>query len=57
MAQFGGKKPDAEEIMENMLEGTPLEGVTKSLLDWQRTWAKGNGQLMFARLPFEIEIR
>lgn len=57
MAQFGGKKPDAEEIMENMLEGTPLEGVTKSLLDWQKTWAKGNGQLMFARLPFEIEIR
>ncbi len=45
------------EVVENILEGTPLEGVAKALLDWQRTWAKGNGQLVFARLPFEIEIK
>ena len=57
MAQFGGKKPEAEEVVENMLEGTPLEGVAKSLLNWQRTWTKGKGDFMFARLPFEIEIK
>lgn len=57
MAQFGGKTPDAEEVVENILEGTPFEGVAKSLMDWQRTWAKGNGPLVFARLPFEIEIK
>ena len=57
MAQLGSKDPNAEDIMENVLEGTPMEGIAKSLLEWQRTWAKGNGQLVFARLPFELEIR
>ena len=57
MAQLGGKSTNPEEIVENVLEGTPMEGIAKSLLDWKNTWTKGNGQLMFARLPFEIEIR
>ena len=52
-----GKGSDTEEAVANMLEGTPLESVAKALLDWQKTWAKGNGQLVFARLPFEIEIK
>ncbi len=57
MRQFGSKGADPEEIVENVLEGTPFEGIAKSLLDWQRTWTKGNGQLVFARLPFEFEIK
>lgn len=57
MRQFGSKGTDPEEIVENVLEGTPFEGIAKSLLDWQRTWTKGNGQLVFARLPFEFEIK
>ena len=57
MRQLGGKGVDPEEVAENVLAGTPFEGIAKSLLDWQRTWTKGNGQLVFARLPFEFEIR
>ena len=56
MAQLG-KGTDPEEIAENVLEGTPFEGIAKALLDWQRTWTKGNGELIFARLPFEFEVR
>ena len=55
MSQLG--KKNMEEELVNALEGTPLEAVAKSLLDWQKTWTKGNGQLVFARMPFEIEIR
>lgn len=57
MRQLGSKGVDPEEVAENVLSGTPFEGIAKSLLDWQRTWTKGNGQLVFARLPFEFEIR
>ncbi len=57
MRQLGSKGVDPEEVAENVLAGTPFEGIAKSLLDWQRTWTKGNGQLVFARLPFEFEIR
>lgn len=56
MQQFG-KSAAPEEAVANALEGTPLEGVAKSLIDWQRTWTKGQGELVFARMPFEIEIR
>ncbi len=56
-SQFGAKDPNAEDIVENVLEGTPMEGIAKSLLEWQRSWTKSNGQLMFARLPFEFEVR
>ena len=56
MMQLGGKN-STEEAVTNILKGTPLESVAKNLLDWQKTWAKGNGQLVFARLPFEFEIR
>ena len=52
-----GKGNNPEEAVTNILEGTPMESVAKALLDWQKTWAKGNGQLVFARLPFEIEIK
>ena len=40
MAQFGAKDPNAEDIVENVLEGTPMEGIAKSLLEWQRSWTK-----------------
>ena len=56
MAQFG-KGGSMEEEVAGILDGTPLESVARALLDWQRTWTKGNGQFMFARLPFELEIR
>lgn len=56
LQQFG-KTTNPEEAMANALAGTPLEGVARNLLDWQRTWAKGQGDLVFARMPFEIEIR
>ncbi len=56
MMQLGGKN-STEEAVTNILKGTPLESVAKNLLDWQKTWTKGNGQLVFARLPFEFEIR
>ena len=56
MQQFG-KSTAPEEAAANALEGTPLEGVAKGLIDWQRTWTKGQGELVFARMPFEIEIR
>ena len=56
MAQLG-KKDNAEEAVSNILEGTPMEDVAKAMLQWQKTWAKGNGPIMFARLPFEMEIK
>ncbi len=56
MQQFG-KSTAPEEAVANALAGTPLEGVAKGLIDWQRTWTKGQGELVFARMPFEIEIR
>ncbi len=56
MMQLGGKN-NTEEAVTNILKGTPLESLAKNLLDWQKTWTKGNGQLVFARLPFEFEIK
>lgn len=56
MQQFG-KSTAPEEAVANALADTPLEGVAKGLIDWQRTWTKGQGELVFARMPFEIEIR
>ena len=56
MQQFGMSNAP-EEAVANVLEGTPLEGIAKNLLDWQKSWAKGQGDLVFARMPFEIEIR
>lgn len=52
-----GKGKDNEEIMVNAFSGTPFEYVAKTLLEWQKTWTKGNGDLVFARLPFEMEVR
>ena len=54
MQQFG-KTTTPEESVANALAGTPLESVANSLLTWQRTWTKGQGDLVFARMPFEIE--
>ena len=56
MQQFG-MASDSEETVANILEGTPLENLAKELLMWQRSWNKGQGDLVFARMPFEIEIR
>lgn len=50
-------KGSKEEVMVNAFSGTPFEYVAKTLLDWQKTWTKGNGDLVFARMPFEIDIR
>ena len=52
-----GRGKDNEEIMVNAFSGTPFEYVAKTLLEWQKTWTKGNGDLVFARLPFEMEVR
>ena len=50
-------KGSKEEVMVNAFSGTPFEYVAKTLLDWQKTWTKGNGDLVFARMPFDIDIR
>ena len=55
MQQVG--KGSKEEVMVNAFAGTPFEYVARTLLDWQKTWTKGNGDLVFARMPFEIDIR
>ncbi len=52
-----GMASDSEETVANVLEGTPLENLAKELLMWQKSWNKGQGDLVFARMPFEIEIR
>ena len=57
MMQQLGKGKDQEEAMVNAFTGTPFEYVAKTLLEWQKTWTKGNGDLVFARMPFEIDIR
>ena len=57
MQQFGMSGTPAEKAVANALEGTPFESLAGELLNWQKTWAKGQGDLVFARMPFEIEIR
>ncbi len=57
MQQFGMSSAPAEKAVANALEGTPFESLAGELLNWQRTWANGQGDLVFARMPFEIEIR
>ena len=57
MMQQLGKGKDQEEAMVNAFAGTPFEYVAKTLLEWQKTWTKGKGDLVFARMPFEIDIR
>lgn len=57
MQQFGMSSAPAEKAVANALEGTPFESLAGELLNWQRTWAKGQGDLVFARMPFGIEIR
>ena len=52
-----GMASEPEETVANVLEGTPLENLAKELLMWQKSWNKGQGDLVFARMPFEIEIR
>ena len=56
MQQFG-QSAGAEEAVANIFEGTPFEKVAATLLDWKKTWTDGQGDLLFARMPFEIEIR
>ncbi|MBP5218965.1 MAG: signal peptide peptidase SppA [Bacteroidales bacterium] len=56
MQQLGRGK-DNKEVMANAFAGTPFEYVARTLLEWQSTWTKGNGNLVFARLPFEMEVR
>ncbi len=56
MQQFG-QSAGAEEAVANIFEGTPFEKVAATLLDWKKTWTDGQGDLLFARMPFEIEIK
>lgn len=56
MEQFG-KSTDPEARIANILEGTPLEEAAKAVIDWHKTWAKGSGDLVFARMPYVIDIR
>lgn len=56
MQQFG-QSAGAEEAVANLFEGTPFEKVAATLLDWKKTWTDGQGDLLFARMPFEIEIK
>ena len=57
LLQQMGKGKNNEEVLANAFAGTPFEYVAKTLLEWQKTWTKGNGDLVFARLPFEMEVR
>ncbi len=57
LQRFGMSGAPAEKAVANALEGTPFEILAGELLNWQKTWAKGQGDLVFARMPFEIEIR
>ena len=41
----------------NALEGTPLEDVGNSVLNWVSSWKKGNSSAFFARMPYEIVIK
>lgn len=57
MMQFG-QGNQMEEAMAGVFEGTPFENIARTLVGWQKSWAKGgNENLVFARMPFEIEIR
>ncbi len=56
MMRFNGSS-DTGEMIRTTLEGTPFEEVAKAMLDWQKSWTRGTGDLVFARMPFEIEIR
>ncbi len=56
MQQFG-QSAGTEEAVANIFEGTPFEKVAATLLDWKKTWTDGQGDLLFARMPFEIEIK
>ncbi len=52
------KQGGEEEIVAGLFEGTPFEQAAKSVLRWQKTWAKGSPDaVFFARMPYEIEIR
>ena len=57
LLQQMGKGKNNEEVLANAFAGTPFEYVARTLLEWQKTWTKGNGDLVFARLPFEMEVR
>lgn len=56
MEQFG-KSTDPEARIANILEGTPLEDAAKAVIDWHKTWARQTGELVFARMPYVIDIR
>ncbi len=51
----GGSGEDARLAI---FKGTPLEDVAREVLGWQKAWtADRNGQLVFARMPYVMEIR
>ena len=54
-----GARPSGEDVSLAVFKGTPLERSAKALWDWKKTWAEqgDKGQLLFARLPWELELR
>lgn len=59
ISMISGKQPDEEDARLRIVKGTPLEDAAKAILDWQKTWveSKNGAPLVFARLPYEIDIR
>lgn len=53
MEMFSNTKSNEEKIF----EGTVLEGVAKTMSRWAEDASKGKADVMFARLPYEIEFR
>ena len=57
LQQMGQKAP--EEVVANLLKGTPFEAIAQEMIEWQKTWVQnpqGTG-LVFARMPYVIDIR
>lgn len=48
-----------EDATAKVLEGTPFEDAAKAVIGWKNSWihARDGQNLVFARLPYEIEIR
>ena len=52
MANFGKMPSD-----ENIFAGTPFSNVAETLLKWNARMKKNPSDVMFARIPYAIEIK
>ena len=48
---------DSSSKEEQIFEGTALEGIARTLRSWAKNATEGRADVMFARLPYEIQIR